>query len=188
MHDAVGDDLEPLAEPAPGRLRRHRARPRSGRRSAPSGSPSSGTAELHPAEVSGRVPGGDDRAARERERATQIAGVIGSCTWTRSNRFSAQHVADAADRGAARGRCSAASRSPARRPSGPTGMIRPAAVAVPAGARMEQPRQPPRRVVAHHDLHLVPARAQRGGLVLGVLDDAAPVGPRERHDDPDLHA
>ena len=59
---------------------------------------------------------------------------------------------------------------------------------VPAGARMEQPREPARRVVAHDQPHVVPARPQRLGLVLGVLDDAAPVAPRERHDDAHLHA
>ena len=61
-------------------------------------------------------------------------------------------------------------------------------VAVAAAARVEEPRQVPGRVVAHHDLDLVAARAERVGLVLGVLDDAAPVRPREGDDDPDLHA
>ena len=61
-------------------------------------------------------------------------------------------------------------------------------VAVPTGARMQEPREPAGRIVPHQDLDVVPAVAQRGRLVLGVLDDPAPVRPRERDDDPDLHA
>ena len=46
----------------------------------------------------------------------------------------------------------------------------------------------PGRVVAHQDLHVVPAGAERARLVLGVLDDPAPVRPGEGDDDADLHA
>ena len=70
----------------------------------------------------------------------------------------------------------------------PTGMI-------PAGrspwrpaARVEEARRPPGRVVAHQDRDVVAAVPEGGRLVLGVLDDPAPVRPRERDDDADLHA
>ena len=46
----------------------------------------------------------------------------------------------------------------------------------------------PGRVVAHQDPDVVAAVAEGGGLVLGVLDDPAPVRPGERDDDADLHA
>src|SRR3954452_12629489 len=55
-------------------------------------------------------------------------------------------------------------------------------------ARVEEARELAGRVVPHQHLDLMPAPAERGRLVLGVLDHAAPVRPRERHDDPDLHA
>ena len=54
--------------------------------------------------------------------------------------------------------------------------------------RMEDARELARRVVAHHQPDLVPARLERRGLELGVLDDRPPERPRERHDDADLHA
>ena len=60
--------------------------------------------------------------------------------------------------------------------------------AVPADPRVEGTRELPGWVVAHHQAYLVPARLQRFGLELGVLDDGAPERPRERHHDADLHA
>ena len=48
--------------------------------------------------------------------------------------------------------------------------------------------RPPGRIVAHQDLHVVATPPERCGLVLRVLDDTAPVRPRERNDDADLHA
>src|SRR5579862_1399906 len=61
-------------------------------------------------------------------------------------------------------------------------------VSMPAGSRVEQVGEVPGWVVPHHQLHVVASAAQRGRLVLGVLDDSAPVRPGEGDDDPDLHA
>src|SRR5581483_9046359 len=61
-------------------------------------------------------------------------------------------------------------------------------VAVSSAARVEEARELPGRVVPHEHAHVVPATSKRGRLVLRVLDDATPVGPRERNDDADLHA
>ena len=58
---------------------------------------------------------------------------------------------------------------------------------VPAGARMQEARQDARGVVAHQDRHVVAAAPESSCLMLGVLDDSAPVRPRERYDDADLH-
>ena len=78
----------------------------------------------HPAEVAGRVPGARrSGSARTRASATQIAGVIGSCRWTTSKRSSRERLADRGRSRAARGRCSAASRSPGTTTERPTGMI-----------------------------------------------------------------
>ena len=70
----------------------------------------------------------------------------------------------------------------------PTGMIPSGSAPVPTRTRVEQPRQTARRIVAHHDLHVVAAPAECGRLVLGMFDDPAPVRPGERDDDADLHA
>ena len=70
----------------------------------------------------------------------------------------------------------------------PTGMIPSGSGPWRPRARVQQAREHARRVVAHQDLHVVTAAPQRRRLVLGVLDDAAPVRPRERDDDADLHA
>ena len=59
--------------------------------------------------------------------------------------------------------------------------------AVAAVARVQHARELPGRVVAHDRPHLVAEASQRFGLELGVLDDAAPEGPRVRDDDADLH-
>src|SRR5689334_4330455 len=53
---------------------------------------------------------------------------------------------------------------------------------------MQEARELPGRVVPHHDAHVVPAATKRSRLMLGVLDDAAPVRPGEGDDDADLHA
>ena len=49
-------------------------------------------------------------------------------------------------------------------------------------------RELPGRVVAHDQAHVVAELLERRGLQLRVLDDRAPERPRERDDDPDLHA
>src|SRR5687768_15837195 len=59
---------------------------------------------------------------------------------------------------------------------------------MPPDARVERARELPRRIVAHQEADLVPARLQSGGLELGVLYNRAPERPRERHNDADLHA
>jgi hypothetical protein len=51
---------------------------------------------------------------------------------------------------------------------------------------VEELRRPPRRVVAGEHPDLVAEVDERLRLVLGVFDDAAPVGPREGDDDADL--
>ncbi len=70
----------------------------------------------------------------------------------------------------------------------PTGITFARRIAVAPDARVQGARELPRRVVAHHQPHLVPTRLERGRLELGVLDHRAPERPRERHDDADLHA
>jgi len=42
---------------------------------------------------------------------------------------------------------------------------------------VENPREAARRVVAHHEPDVVPDRAERGGLELGVLDHGSPERP-----------
>ena len=59
---------------------------------------------------------------------------------------------------------------------------------VPPRSRVEESREPAGRIVAHEDLNIVAAPPERIGLMLAVFDDTAPVRPRERDDDPDLHA
>ena len=53
-------------------------------------------------------------------------------------------------------------------------------------ARVQEARELPRRIVSHQDLHVVAATTKCGGLVLRMLDDSAPVRPRERNDDANL--
>jgi hypothetical protein len=38
---------------------------------------------------------------------------------------------------------------------------------------MEEPREPSRRIVAHHELDVVASAPERRRLMLGVLDDSA---------------
>ena len=61
-------------------------------------------------------------------------------------------------------------------------------IAVAADPGVQDTRELPGWVVAHHQAHLVPARLERLGLEFGMLDDRAPERPRERHHDADLHA
>ena len=60
-------------------------------------------------------------------------------------------------------------------------------IAVAADARMQGARELARRVVAHHQAHVVAKLAQRSGLQLRVFHDRAPEGPRERDDDAHFH-
>src|SRR6516162_4025481 len=46
---------------------------------------------------------------------------------------------------------------------------------MPTGPRVEETREPTRGIVAHHDLHIVPAEPESSRLVLAVLDHASPV-------------
>ena len=57
-----------------------------------------------------------------------------------------------------------------------------------ADARVQDPRELARRVVPHHQAHVVTELLERCRLQLRVLDDRTPERPRERDDDPDLHA
>ena len=145
-------------------------------------------AEPHPAELAGGVPGGDDRALRERERrdadrrrhrlvqVDEVEPLLGA--------------APSRMRLIERGESTMFGSDPfagttTERPTGITSGGRwPCRPVRGWSSRVSRPG----RVVAHHELHLVAARPERVGLVLGVLDDAAPVRPRERDDDSDLHA
>ena len=141
----------------------------------------------HPREVAVGVPGSDDRALgiRERRHAQRrchrlvhvhdIELLLGEHAFHAADRARREH--DVRQR-AVRGHDDRTADG-----DDPVGKI-----AVPAGARVEHPRQVPGRVVAHDDLHVVAAAPQRCALVLGVLDHPSPVRPGERHDDADLHA
>ena len=188
IDDAVRDDLEPGRRASARPTRPPCARRRSARRSGRSGSPRPAS----PTRIQPRSPAAcqvrDDRALRERERRDADRRRHRLVQVDDVEALLAQHVADAADRARREDDVRQRAVRRARRPSGRPGSI--------SGGR--SPWRPvrgwrrrvsrPGRVVAHQDLHLVAARAQRGRLVLGVLDDAAPVRPRERHDDADLHA
>src|SRR4029079_16953790 len=60
-------------------------------------------------------------------------------------------------------------------------------VAVTTHPRMQDPRELTRRVVAHHQAHVVTKLLERRRLQFGMFDDSTPERPRERDDDPDLH-
>ena len=115
-----------------------------------------------------------------------VTGVIGSCRWSTSKRSLPEHAPDAANRPGAeddvreravrRHDHGTADRNDIRR-----------RVAVAPDPRVQRTRELARRVVAHHQPHLVPARLQRLRLQLGMLDNRAPERPRERHHDADLH-
>ncbi len=114
--------------------------------------------------------------------ATQIAGVIGSCRWRTSKR-SRSRVSRT--RPIALGERTMFGSEPfaGTTTERPTGMIPDGRSPWRPGARVEQARCPPGRVVAHQDRDVVAAIPERRRLVLGVLDHAAPVRPRERDDD-----
>ena len=69
----------------------------------------------------------------------------------------------------------------------PTGMTFGRRIAVAADARVQDAGELARRVVAHHQAHVVAELLECRRLQLRVLDDRAPERPRERDDDPDLH-
>ena len=109
-------------------------------------------------------------------------GVIGSCRWTTSNRSRSSACADPEDR--ARAEDDVRERAVRRhdhRAADRDHVGRRRAVA--AVTRVQHARELPGRVVAHDRLHLAAERAERLRLELGVLDDAAPEGPRVRNDD-----
>ena len=54
-------------------------------------------------------------------------------------------------------------------------------------ARVEHARELTRRIVPHHEAHVVAEVLEGGGLQLRVLHHCTPERPRERDDDPDLH-
>ena len=58
---------------------------------------------------------------------------------------------------------------------------------VPSFLGVEELRQPPGRVVPDDQLGVDAEARQRAGLVVGVLQDAAPERPRVRDDDPHFH-
>ena len=57
-----------------------------------------------------------------------------------------------------------------------------------ADARVQDARELTRWVVAHDQAHVVATLLECRRLQLRMLDDRAPERPRERDDDPDLHA
>ena len=54
-------------------------------------------------------------------------------------------------------------------------------------SRVQDPRELARRIVPHHQAHVVTEILERRRLQLRMLDDRTPERPRERDDDPDLH-
>ena len=107
--------------------------------------------------------------------ATQIAGVIGfRAGGSRVEAPPRPAPGVPAGSSAATARCWGASRWPARPPSAPHGDDPRGEVAVASAARVEKPGQVAWRVVAHHQLDLVAALAQRLGLVLGVAQRRRP--------------
>ena len=54
-------------------------------------------------------------------------------------------------------------------------------------SRVQDPRELARRIVPHHQAHVVAEILERRRLQLRMLDDRTPERPRERDDDPDLH-
>ena len=52
---------------------------------------------------------------------------------------------------------------------------------------MQDPSELARRIVSHHQAHVVTEILERRRLQLSMLDDGTPERPRERDDDPDLH-
>src|SRR5581483_11630293 len=184
--DAVGYDVELAAEPAARRLGGEagdgeaRVDPRD--QEAPPAQ-----SDPHPGEIARRMPGRNHRAACVDERGGRDHGRQRLVHVHDVEPVVGQQRADAQDRArreddvrqrAVRGYDHRApDRDDARRKPPVT-----------ARARMERAREQPRWVVPHHQRDLVAAGTQRRRLVLGVLDDPAPVRPRERDDDSDPHA
>ena len=183
---AVRDDLVVAGEPA----RRRVPRPLGdgdplvdpAREEAPGGD-----SELHPAEVARGMVRRDDRRGRHREhrdaghrrhRLVQVEHV---------EALPLEHAPDPEDRPRAE---DDVRQRPVRghdhRPAD-RDHVR-GRVAVAADPGVQGARELTGWVVAHHQPHLVPARLERLGLQLGMLDDRAPERPRERHHDADLHA
>ena len=54
-------------------------------------------------------------------------------------------------------------------------------------SRVQDPSELARRIVSHHQAHVVTEILERRRLELRMLDDRTPERPRERDDDPDLH-
>ena len=183
--DAVRHDLVVPRQP----LRRRVARPLRdcdalvdpAREKAPGRHP-----ELHPAELSGRVVGDDDRRGGHCEHRDARDGRHRLVQVEHVEALPPEHAPDAANRPGAED--DVRERAVRRHDHGPADRddIR-RRVAVAPDPRVQRTRELARRVIAHHQPHLVPARLQRLRLQLGMLDNRAPERPRERHHDADLH-
>ena len=184
--DSVRNDAVVAGMPARGRLRGHRRHGDPGVDPVDQEAPEV-TAGAEPLELSVGVPGGDQRAAGERE--------CGHADRGRHRLVQVEDVELLLDEGAPYAidrtrREDDVRQRPVRRHDDraadgddPVGQL-----AVSARAGMQKPCEPAGRIVAHQDLHVVTPPPERGRLVLRVLDDTAPVRPRERDDDADLHA
>ncbi len=141
-----------------------------------------------PAEpLAGRVAGGDDRARcrgereRRENRRQRLMDVDDVEALALPDPAHPHHGLRAEDDVRKRG----VGRDDDRSPDGDDVVGRPR---VPPLLRMEQPRQPPGRVVAHDDPDVVAEPLQRARLMIRVLLDSAPERPGVGDDDPDLHA
>ena len=140
----------------------------------------------HPAEVARGVVGRDDRGGRDREdgdadrrghRLVQVEEI---------ESLALEHAPDAEERARAEDDVrQRAVRGDDHRAADGDDVRR--GLAMTTHPWMEDARELARRVVAHHQPDLVPARLEGPCLELGVLDDRPPERPRERHDDADLH-
>ena len=186
QNDSVRDDLEAGPEPARRRLGRH---PGHGDPRVDAFDQESPHLEpgAHPAEIAGGVPGGDDRALRERQRRHADRGGHRLVQVEHVEALLAQRLAHAEDRP---GRENDVRQGAVRRDDDrATDRDDPRRqVAVAAAPGVQETRHRSRWVVTHQDPDVVAAVAQGVRLVFGMLHDAAPVRPREGDDDADLHA
>ncbi len=141
----------------------------------------------HPAELSGRVERRDERtscpdergqADRRRHRLVQVEDVEALALERADDpkvRAGRQH--DVRERAVRRNDHGTADGYHVRR-----------RLPVAADARVQDARELTRWVVAHDQAHVVATLLECRRLQLCMLDDRAPERPRERDDDPDLHA
>jgi hypothetical protein len=117
----------------------------------------------------------DGRPAPQRDAATPIAGVIGSCTWITSKRSRSKIRLMRRGRRAEHDVRQRAVRRHDHR--APDGHHVAAAVRVPPESRMQHVRERARRVVAHHEPRVDAELAQREELLFSVIDDSTPERP-----------